>query len=192
MQTTVQSSFHTPAQETSSFLDLCARRQSCRSFSDQPIDHNTLVAVAEAARLAPSACNSQPWSFVLVESPEKVAEAARCGQAMGINGFLNDAKAILLILEQPARLMPQIGGLLDSQYFAAGDIGGAALAACLAAEDHGVGSCIIGLFDRPKLRELLDLPDWQPIAYYIALGYPKNPVVRPKARKALAELVKFV
>ncbi|GHU68682.1 NAD(P)H nitroreductase [Clostridia bacterium] len=191
MQTTVPATM--PAiDQTSPFMELCGQRQSCRSFSDQPISHETLLRVVEAARLAPSACNSQPWRFILVESPEKVAQIAPCGQVMGINGFLKDAKAILLILETPAKLMPMIASVIDGQYFAKGDVGGAALAACFAATEQGVGSCIIGLFDRPKIREILDLPSETDIAYFIALGYPKNTAVRAKSRKPLDELLTTV
>jgi nitroreductase len=178
--------------QTSPFMELCGQRQSCRSFSDQPVSHETLLRVVEAARLAPSACNSQPWRFILVESPEMVERVAPCGQAMGINGFLKDAKAILLILETPAKLMPMAASVLDGQYFAKGDLGGAALAACFAATEQGLGSCVIGLFDRPKIRGLLDLPPEANIAYFIALGYPKNIAVRAKSRKGLDDLLMTV
>ncbi|GHU73604.1 NAD(P)H nitroreductase [Clostridia bacterium] len=191
MQTTIPAVM--PAiDQTSPFMELCGQRQSCRSFSDQPISHETLLRVVEAARLAPSGCNSQPWKFILVESPDKVAQIAPCGQVMGINGFLKDVKAILLICETPAKLMAQLAGIVDGQYFAKGDIGGAAATACFAATEQGLGSCIIGLFDRPKIREILDLPDTAQIAYFIALGYPKNTAVRAKSRKSLDELLTVV
>ncbi|MDR0629155.1 MAG: nitroreductase family protein, partial [Treponema sp.] len=48
------------------FLDLCLRRQSCRNFSDKPVEHDKLVKCVDAGHYAPSACNSQPWSFVVV------------------------------------------------------------------------------------------------------------------------------
>ncbi|MDR0397150.1 MAG: nitroreductase family protein [Oscillospiraceae bacterium] len=191
MQTTVPAVM--PAiDRTSPFMELCGQRQSCRSFSDQPVAHETLLRVVEAARLAPSACNSQPWRFILVETPELVERIAPCGQVMGINGFLKEAKSILLILETPAKLAPVIASLIDGQHFAKGDVGGAALAACFAAAEQGLGSCIIGLFDRPKIREILELPPETKIDYFIALGYPKNIAVRAKSRKGLDELLTTV
>ena len=50
------------------FMDLCLSRQSCRKFTDRPVEREKLARCVEAARQAPSACNSQPWSFVAVET----------------------------------------------------------------------------------------------------------------------------
>ena len=60
------------------FMDLCLRRQSCRDFSDRPVEHEKLVQCIEAARLAPSGCNAQPWSFVVVEDPAVEIGRASC------------------------------------------------------------------------------------------------------------------
>lgn len=176
----------------SQFLELCQKRQSCRSFADKPVEHDKLVNCIEAARLAPSACNSQPWSFVVVETPELVTEVAACGQSAGINSFLEGAKSFIFVLEEHAKLMPGIACMLDSQYFAEVDTGAAALSVCLAAEDQGLGTCYIGLFDRPKLCALLDIPEHKHFAAMIAVGYPKKDTVRPKKRKALADITRFL
>lgn len=175
------------------FLELCKTRQSCRSYNGQIVEREKLERCLEAARLAPSACNSQPWSFVVVNSPELLPQVANCARAFNnINGFVEKAGAVILILEEHARLMPGIAKLIDSQYFAKLDIGGATLAICLEAADQGLGTCIIGLYDRPTLGKLLDIPEGKAIVGYIAVGYPADDdKIREKQRKPLADMVRF-
>jgi nitroreductase len=174
------------------FLDLCLRRQSCRSFAERPVEHEKLVKCVEAGRLAPSGCNAQPWSFVVVETPEIVAEAAKCGQQMKMNPFLSKAGAFIVVLEEHATLNPLLRCLIDSQYFAKGDLGAAALQICLEAETQGLGSCIIGVYDRPRLCALLDIPLEKQFGALIALGYPASESVRAKDRKPFEAVARFV
>ncbi|MDR3166133.1 MAG: nitroreductase family protein [Synergistaceae bacterium] len=174
------------------FLELAARRQSCRDFSGARVERDKLVKCVEAGRLAPSGCNGQPWSFVVVDDPGKVAEVAKCGQHFGINGFTDKAGAFIVVLEEHAKLMPALREILDSQFFAQGDIGGAVVSVCLEAADLGLGTCIIGLYNREKLTKLLSLPHEQRFGALIAVGYPSDDTIRPKARKPLEEIVRYV
>lgn len=176
-----------------SFLDLCAKRQSCRNFSGKPVDRGMLEKCVEAARLAPSGCNSQPWKFLVVSKPELLPEMAKAAQAFkGINGFTEKAGAFIVIVEEHAKLMPGIAKILDSQYFAKQDIGGATLAICLEAADLGLGTCIIGMYDRPALCELLSLPADTRFAGFIAVGHPADDdKIRDKQRKPLSEVAQF-
>lgn len=177
----------------SDFLELCAKRQSCRNFTGQAVEREKLTKCVEAARLAPSGCNAQPWSFIVVDDPQLVPEVAKCAQPMeGLNGFTAKAGAFIVILEEHAVLMPGIRKLLDSQYFAKGDLGAATLSACFAATDQGLGACILGVYDREKLCELLDIPIEKQFGAFIALGYPADATIRPKARKLLEEIVRYV
>jgi nitroreductase len=176
----------------SNFTELCLRRQSCRNFSGKPVEHEKLVDVVEAGRLAPSGCNSQPWSFIVVETPELVAEAAKCGQQMGMNPWLSTAKAFVVILEEHAVLAPIIRKIIDSQYFAKGDLGAATVQITLEAEAQGLGSCIIGIYDREGLSKLLGIPNEKQFGALIALGYAADETVRPKSRKLFDEIVRFV
>jgi nitroreductase len=173
-------------------LNILKQRQSCRSFDDRVIEHEKLVQCVEAGRLTPSACNSQPWKFVVVETPAKGEEVAKCGQQIGMNAFLSQAKAFIIITEEHAQLMPSVGKLIDSQYFAKGDLGAATLQVCLAAEGLGIGSCIIGIYDRNSLAKILDLSQNQQFAAFIALGYPKTKTIRTKQRKSLEEVARFI
>ena len=176
----------------SDYFELAEKRQSCRAYLDQRVDHEKLVKCVEAARLSPSACNSQPWSVVVVENPEIVPQVAECTRQLGANAYIKEAKAFFVILEERARLMPAVAGVLDSQVFAHGDLGGFTLALTLAAESLGVGTCILGLFDRPKLREILNIPEEKSIFLVVAAGIPKSDKVRPKERKHLEQIARFV
>lgn len=177
-----------------SFIDLCKTRQSCRNFSGRQVEREKLEQCIEAARLAPSACNSQPWSFVVVNKPELLPAVAKCAQSFkGINTFTEKAGAFIIILEEHAELMPGIAKILDSQYFAKADIGGAVLAICLEASDIGLGTCIIGMYDRPELCKLLDIPKDKQFAGLIAVGYPaEGDKIREKQRKPMADIARFV
>ncbi|MDR0550312.1 MAG: nitroreductase family protein [Deltaproteobacteria bacterium] len=178
----------------SDFLELAAKRYSCRNFSDKPVERDKLEKCLEAARLAPSGCNAQPWKFVMVVDPKTLEEVAKTTQQLGLNEHTSKAKAILVILEDHAKLMPKVAPLLDSQVFAKGDLGGAALSFCLEAESLGLGTCMLGLFDRPKLSELLDLPLDQRYFLLVAVGYPakERDEARSKPRKPFNEIARFV
>ncbi len=176
----------------SDFLDLSLRRQSCRNFADRPVEHEKLVRCVEAARLAPSGCNAQPWSFVVVEKAETVSEVAKCTQQLGLNTYISGARAFFIVLEEHAKLMPQLKCIIDSQYFALGDIGAATAYICLEAESQGIGTCVLGIYDREKIRLLLNIPQEKQIRALIAAGYPADGTVRKKERKPLEEIVRFI
>jgi nitroreductase len=176
----------------SDFLELCKRRQSCRGFSEQPVEHSKLEQCVEAGRLTHSACNSQPWSFVVVESHDMVSQVALCGQPLKQNSWLGTARAFIIVLEEHAVLSPVISCFLDSQYFAKGDLGSVTAYICLEATAQGLGSCIIGVYDRKKICELLNIPVEKQFGDVIALGYPSNDVIRSKKRKAFEDIARFV
>ena len=174
------------------FMELCLNRQSCRNFSDKPVEHDKLQQIIEAARLTPSACNSQPWRFVVACTPEAVAQIAEAGQQLGINAFLVKAKAFIVVLESHAVLMARLRSFIDSQYFAKGDIGAATVSICYAAQDLGLGSCIIGLFDREKIAKAIGIDANQRIAALVAIGYPDEDQIRTKSRKDTDDIARFV
>ena len=173
------------------FSELCQHRQSCRDFTGQPVEHEKLVNCVEAARMAPSGCNSQPWRFVVVETPGLVQEVSKCTMQMGINEYTSKAGAFIVVMEEHAVLMPSLRKILDSQYFAKGDVGAASISICLAAAEQGLGTCILGIFDREKLCQVLDIPAEKRISVVIAVGYPSSDKIRPKIRKPLEEIARF-
>ena len=138
------------------FFDLIARRESCRNYDpNKKVETEKLVKCIEAARLAPSACNSQPWSFVVVNSPSVSPQVAKCVQGMGMNRFTDNCPAFLIVVEEKATLTAKISGAFKDQQFAQIDIGLATSQICLAAVDQGLSTCIMGWLDEKKLKELL-------------------------------------
>lgn len=175
-----------------SFFELAKARYSCRNFNGKPVEREKLVKMIEAASLAPSGCNSQPWSFVVVDRPELVKQVAKCTQVIeGVNKYADDAGAFIIVLEEHAHLMKGIRKMLDSQYFAKGDLGGAAVTICYAAADMGVQSLMIGMYDREELCNLLGLPQEQRFFIVIALGYTDAPPAQKPARKPLDQIMRF-
>ncbi len=81
---------------------------------------------------------------------------------------------------------------MDSQSYALGDLGAAVLSICLEATSLGLGTCILGLYERERLRELLDISRDKHFAGLISVGYPASDKIRPKIRKQMEEIVRFI
>ena len=174
------------------YIELAAKRQSCRHYSDQPVEREKLLKCVEAARLTPSACNSQPWRVLVVTDPAVRDEVAKATMQLGLNEYTAKAQAFFVVLETYAKLMPKVASISDSQIFAKGDLGAFTLALTLEAESQGLGTCILGLFDRPKLIELLKIPAGESVFLVVAVGYPSKEGVRHKARKPIEEIHAFI
>jgi nitroreductase len=161
------------------FIDLLQSRRSVRSFLDKPVEREKIIKCLEAARLAPSACNSQPWKFVVVDDKkllEKLCGAAFRG-TYAINSFCRTAPVMVAIVSEKSRFWARVGGLLrDIKYYLL-DIGIAGEHLVLQAEELGLGSCWIGWFDEAVVKSLLGVPKDKRIDVMIALGYYDPAVV---------------
>lgn len=175
------------------FLDLAKKRQSTRAYDiDRNVEREKIERIIEAARLAPSACNAQPWHFIVVDDVDlknKVADAASA-RLLGMNHFTKQAPVHILIVEEKPNLSSSVGGLLKDKHFAFVDIGIAASHICLAAEAEGLGTCILGWFDEKKMRKLLDIPKSKRVLLDIVVGYPAQEL-REKKRKDMHEICSF-
>ncbi|HEX3026549.1 MAG TPA: nitroreductase family protein, partial [Clostridia bacterium] len=78
------------------FFDLINQRESCRNYADKPVEKEKLIACVEAARIAPSACNSQPWSYVVVNNRVLSSKVAKCLQGAGMNKFTDQCPAFIV------------------------------------------------------------------------------------------------
>jgi len=170
-----------------SFLDLARRRQSDRGYSDRKVERDQLERCLEAARVAPSACNSQPWFFVVVDNPEVRTAIAECLHDLVMNRFAVTAPVLVAVVAERPALLPRLGGLIKGKPYYLMDIGMAVENFCLQAADEGLGSCIIGWFDEPGVKALLGIPRTKRVPLVIALGYPQEAAIRPKVRKGYAE-----
>ena len=170
-------------------LELINRRQSQRTYTDRPVEKEKLLRCIEAARLAPSANNSQPWKFIIIDEPGlKNAVAALTTTGMiPMNHFTKQAPVHIAVVREKTNMTTAVGRVLKDKNYPLIDIGITTAHFCLQATAEGLSTCIIGWFDEPKVRKLLDIPREKRVPLVVALGYPLDPAVRPKVRKAPAE-----
>ena len=174
-----------------SFLELAAARQSDRAYeAGRVIGREVLGRILEAGRLAPSACNGQPWHFTVVTEPALLVEVGKATSSLGMNRFVKDASALVLITLEPTNITSKLGCGIKDKDFPMMDLGIASAYITLAAEDEGVGSCILGWFDEKKIKELVGIPQKKRLMLIISLGYNTKPK-RRKIRKEFDKVVSF-
>ncbi len=173
-------------------LDLINTRQSDRAYLSNPIEKEKIDRIIEAGRMAPSACNSQPWKFIIVDETELKNKIADCtsSKILGLNHFTKQAPVHIVIVEERAKFTANAGGLIKSKHFPLIDIGIAAEHICLQAAAEGLGSCMLGWFDEPKVKKLLDIPKSKRVPLIITLGYPASKT-REKRRKETEAIVSY-
>lgn len=174
------------------FEALARERQSCRNYQDRSVEAEKLMRMVETARIAPSACNSQPWHFTVVNGGALAGQVARCLQDLGMNRFTDGCPAFIIINEEKANLSATVGSRIKSQEYAQCDIGIAAAHLCFAAMDEGLSTCIIGWFDEKKLKQTVGIPSEKRVRLVVAVGYASEEALRPKKRKALSEIATFL
>jgi len=172
------------------FLDLVLQRQSCRAFTNRPVPHEALERCCEAARLAPSACNSQPWFFHIIETPalrEKLAEAAFSG-SFTMCAFAKSAPVLVVLQTLRPKIAARIGGWLRGVYYPAIDIGIAGEHFVLQATAEGLSTLWLGWFNARAVRKALGLPRSARLDVMLAVGYAQDATLRDKVRKPLDEM----
>lgn len=167
-------------------LELFNTRQSVRNYTSQQIDEEIIDRCIEAARLAPSACNSQPWKFIVVTDPEIKQQLAPMlvTPPLGMNKFATDAPVLVIVVRERPNLTSKIGELLRDKTYTLMDIGMATLQFCLQATAEGLGTCIMGWFNEKQVKKLLNIPSSKRAELIISMGYPQTEEIRPKQRKA--------
>ena len=171
------------------FTEIALARQSCRSYDGtRDVEEEKLTAVLEAARLAPSACNSQPYRFTVCRGQTANAVAAAT-QGMGMNKFSSQAPVLIVISESDYNKSAAMGARVKGNDYRSIDIGIATAYLTAEATAQGLGTCILGWLDDSKIRSLCGLD--HPVRLVIALGYAKDDPVREKKRKELSQLVTY-
>ena len=173
------------------FSEIAQKRQSCRSYdSSRAVEDEKLRRILEVARLSPSACNGQPYSISVCRADAAMA-VAMATRGMGLNKFASDAPLMLVISEMPYVATAAFGAKVKKNDYRSIDIGILAAYITAAAEEEGLGACILGWFDDAVIRSVCHIEG--AVRLVIALGYAKeDDKLRPKKRKALSDLVKFV
>jgi nitroreductase len=173
-------------------LDLIISRQSDRKYNDSPVEKEKLDRIVESGRMAPSACNAQPWKFIIVTDHDlivKIAEAASA-KLIGMNSFVAQAPVIMVIVREKPNMSSKVGATIKNKDYSLIDIGIATENICLQAKAEGIGSCIIGWFDERQVRKLLGIPKSKRVELLITLGYSLSEQ-REKRRKPAAETVSY-
>ncbi len=173
-------------------IELIKSRQSVRKYdASRPVEQEKIQLCLEAARLAPSACNSQPWKFIVVDEPqlrEKVAKETY-GPLMRFNKFVLDAPVIIVITQEKSNFTSKVGITVKSIDYPLIDIGIAAQHFCLQAHELGLGTCMLGWFNEKPIQKLLDIPEKRKIGLLISVGYAvEGYKQRQKQRKTKDEM----
>jgi len=164
------------------FLDLARNRYSVQSFTKDPVEEEKLGAVLEAARLAPTAANQQPFRLVVIRTAGKENELRRIYD----KGFFREAPILICACTVPAEAWTRS----DGKNYSDVDVALAVDHLTLAAASLGLGTHWVAAFDIGAAREVLGIPEGvEPVAF-IPLGYPADRP-RTKRRKELSELVRY-
>lgn len=178
------------------FLEIMKQRKSCRAYDpEKQVSREDLLKIVEAGRLSPSGCNSQPWKFIVVDSPE--AKEKLCDAIVvdgGVTGapWRHQVSAFIIFVEQPAKVMASvINHYHDSQRFAQGDIGAACMNMCHEAFTLGLDTCMIGMNDQQKMEKYFGIPSGCEARLVLAIGYAAEKTAVNKVRKPLEEVCSF-
>ncbi len=150
------------------------KRKSIRKFTGEPIKEDQIKLIMEAAQIAPSASNKQPYKFIVIKNDE-------------FKKVLRKKAVPQRFIEKSAVIFVGLGNKKEADYFYKVDIAIAVQHMALQAAELGLGSCWIGAFKRDEVGELLKVPNNWEIVVLLAVGVPgQDPPAR--ARKSLDEL----
>jgi nitroreductase len=176
--------------EYNNLLNLINKRQSCRAYASTSVEHEKILHCIEAARIAPSACNAQPWKFIVVDDPEMKNQLAdlTTTSTVPMNHFTKQAPVIIAVIMESGNFSSKIGAIIRDKPFTLIDIGIASIQFCLQAIEEGLGTCMIGWFNEKKVKQLLKIPKSKRAVLLITVGYPLSDEIRTKRRKEINEI----
>lgn len=175
------------------FLQLVAGRKSVRKFIDKPVERQKILTCIEAARLAPSAENVQPWRFLVLDDRLIIDEFGRHAFS-GVYQYSRwavKAPVLIVICAELDWLANRIGKEIQGTRYYLIDIGIAGEHLVLQAQELGLGTCWIGWFHAKKAKKFLKIPRGWKVTALIALGYPKKKVKEQREKKKIEEILYF-
>ena len=170
------------------FREIAEARQSCRKYNAaREVEREKLTAILEVARIAPSACNGQPYHVTVCHGDKAKAVAEAC-MGMGMNKFAADAPIMIVLSEEAYVKTAALGAKVKGNDYRSIDIGIVAAYITAEATAQGLGTCILGWLDDEKIRKICGLD--RPVRLVITLGYAADDdALRTKRRKDISELV---
>lgn len=169
-------------------VELYNKRHSCRKFNGQPIEYEKIVDLIQKARLAPSACNSQPWRVIITndqQSNEKVRSAL---QDNNMNKFLDNASAFVLILDAPATLKVGSESKFTRDKFVKYDVGQFVAYLTLYAQSENISNIVIGWINNDVLTKNFNIEGYN-CNLVVALGYSSESEIAPKKRLDVNDII---
>ena len=177
----------------SPLMQLIRSRRSTRAFADIPVPRQLIKQCAEAARFAPSACNVQPWRFLVIDEPrlkETFVKRAFSGVFSPMR-HLGEAPVLVVMLARLDIKANRLGAQVQGTNYYLIDLGIAGEHFVLRAHEFGLGTCWIGWFSSRGVRRVLKIPRAYRVVSLLALGYPSRGKGRRRGRKALKEILSF-
>lgn len=174
-------------------MDLIRARRSVRRYAERPVDRGLIEECLEAARLAPSAENVQPWRFVVVDDGDaraRLAEAAFSGVYRPTR-FAAKAPVIVAVLAKPDIIANRLGRAIQGTKYYLIDCAIACQHFVLRATELGLGVCYIGWYSKRGVRTALQVPRSHDIVVLLAVGYPEDEPHKTRPRKELYDLVSY-
>ncbi len=167
-----------------SVFDVMKSRRSIRKYQSKPIPDDLLTKVLEAARVAPSGKNFQPWKFIIVKDQKKRKKLAVASRNQS---FVAQAPVVIVACGFPDRCYQHQGNYMKSWSI---DVSIALDHLMLRAWEEGLGTCWIGAFREEEVKEILSIPDDVKVLALTPLGFPHE-IPRDRGRKELGEIISF-
>jgi len=176
-----------------SVKEIIAQRRSIRRYLDKPVEREKILTCLEAARMAPSADNVQPWRFLVIDDPELKDKFSRkvFSGIYSVTKFAAKAPVLIMILARLDILANRIGKQIQGVNFYLIDTGIAGEHIVLQAEELGLGTCWIGWFNLRKARKVLQIPKKYKIVSLLSMGYYDKRPQKEKKRKSLEDIAWF-
>ena len=174
------------------FRELVAKRESCRAYTGGMIDRNHLDAILHAGCMSPSARNTQPWKFYVIQN-EKKDEICEAVKVLGFNKFVDDAGAFIVIVADNS-FRDQAAKIVTSRDFVENDIGIAIASMTYQATDLGYGSCILGAFNGKDVCKVIGIDEKRAkdVKLILAIGKKATGETREKKRKSPEETIIYI
>jgi len=174
-------------------MEVIRQRKSVRKYMDRPIERKSIEECVEAARLAPSADNMQPWRFVVIDDPEMKKEYVNhvCRGMYRKTQFIQNAPALVVVIAKLNLVVHRMGKLVTRTNIHLIDIGIAGEQLLLRAQEMGIGTCWINFFHVKRAGRFLGLPPTHRVVSMIAMGYPAEESTKDRPKLPREKILFF-
>jgi nitroreductase len=174
---------------TSTVLEIMRKRYSCRRYRSDLPDSTMMSTLAEAVRLAPSACNRQPYTFYFITDRDAIAEIARAVPLgpVSVNSWMETAPLLVAAVGKPELVWHRMTQVIDTDYHRT-DAVIAMDHLSLVATEMGLGTCWVGWFHRKKVGKILKVKSGEEVVILMTAGYPDREPPKERKRKEPGEL----